>query len=679
MYPAKYLASRDQKRPLNDQNNAKHRAINQNTMMEEDRNKSQISEHRIEDLDSESDHRMESNDQCSDNEAEEYASADNLEFNKSTNHDEMESEVLLNEEEGHSSDPNSKTNPSQVFSVISAEFASREDASTVGESFLSNATHDSPTISLGVQTAAAVDENSQSEIAPIVFNTCFEESPNRMTEPVIDSRVAGGLRQQRASNSNILYCSCKAGEDKNLGSTPPRSGDAKESAGSIQIVQPLSPGLLTLATTNGVSMAPSSSIPVHQRNKHENPDNYYALASRSDSSSQFHQQGAVGVGTFAPSSALVMEESDSVRLSGEESYLASNCGRFDSAVVIDEEALHQTESKIKTDSCCGGKSEASDTPMFVQLSGSRISCLIFVVVVWLVAGLVVGLCQPSQITNLTDASTMNFTLLDDHQYLQDLFSAISGLEVFGDVSSPQSKAMESISRENQDGIFNVRNVGDQYLSERYALRVLYYSTKGDSWLVPDHNFDSTRKTCEWMNATQGNRLQCNDLGEVTDLFLNLAGLNGPIPAELGVLTSLSQLSLAKNSLHGKFRKREPSFHIAAFLVNSCSLIVHATGSIPSSLGNLKDIKLMQFALNQLTGTIPSSFERFTKLERFILHVNQLTGTLPRLWGDDFKRLRINNNKLIGSIPQMPTQMPLEWFQVSDNSFSVSRYVLTAWS
>lgn len=79
---------------------------------------------------------------------------------------------------------------------------------------------------------------------------------------------------------------------------------------------------------------------------------------------------------------------------------------------------------------------------------------------------------------------------------------------------------------------------------------------------------------------------------------------------------------------------------------------------------------MQFALNQLSGSIPSTFESFAKLERFIMHVNQLTGTLPNLWGDDFRRLRINDNKLTGNIPHMPTQLPLDWFQISDNGFTV---------
>jgi hypothetical protein len=83
------------------------------------------------------------------------------------------------------------------------------------------------------------------------------------------------------------------------------------------------------------------------------------------------------------------------------------------------------------------------------------------------------------------------------------------------------------------------------------------------------------------------------------------------------------------------------------------------------------MKFLQLAINTLSGSIPTTFERFTKMERLILHINHLTGTLPNIWQNSFERLRINDNKLNGTIPEMPTQMPLDWFQVSDNEFSVS--------
>jgi hypothetical protein len=95
------------------------------------------------------------------------------------------------------------------------------------------------------------------------------------------------------------------------------------------------------------------------------------------------------------------------------------------------------------------------------------------------------------------------------------------------------------------------------------------------------------------------------------------------------------------------------------------------GTIPTSLGNLNDMKFLQLAINYLSGTIPTTFVRYTKMERLILHINELTGTLPNFWQNSFERLRVNDNFLTGTIPEMPTQMPLDWFQISDNEFTVS--------
>jgi hypothetical protein len=59
------------------------------------------------------------------------------------------------------------------------------------------------------------------------------------------------------------------------------------------------------------------------------------------------------------------------------------------------------------------------------------------------------------------------------------------------------------------------------------------------------------------------------------------------------------------------------------------------------------------------------------MERLQLHMNYLTGTLPDIWTKSFQGLRLNHNKLNGTIPAMLSQMPLDWFQISDNEFSVS--------
>jgi hypothetical protein len=304
----------------------------------------------------------------------------------------------------------------------------------------------------------------------------------------------------------------------------------------------------------------------------------------------------------------------------------------------------------------------------------RMYMFIFVVVV-ISAGVGAGVgayfgtaTSETYITNITSAPTPSPTLLGDYEYLEFLFRTISGDEVL-DETTPQFQALESIYNESQSGVYNVRDLSEQHLEERYALRVLYYSTQGDGWGLADNNFTSTLPTCSWLYATQGNRLQCNEQDEVTDLFLNVVNLNGTIPSELGALSMLSQLSLAKNELYGKSVCTGTC--AGSESIESKPSRTSLLGTIPNSLGDLDDMKFLQLALNKLSGSIPTTFERFTKLERLIIHINHLTGTLPNIWSNSFERLRLNDNKLNGTIPEMPTQMPLDWFQISDNNFSVS--------
>eukprot|EP00980_Cylindrotheca_fusiformis_P003693 scaffold818_cov136-Cylindrotheca_fusiformis.AAC.59 len=322
-------------------------------------------------------------------------------------------------------------------------------------------------------------------------------------------------------------------------------------------------------------------------------------------------------------------------------------GEVVSAAVIDEEALQKEfENKMKAEMVQAAEVDFYEEPGFLQRHTGKIACLCCVLVLALAIGLGVGLGNSSgsseSATNITNSPTMSPTLRSDVDFLEDLFSEISGSAVFDDATTPQAKALESILNETESGVYGTRDVTEQYLKERYALRVFYYSTHGEGWAISNNNFTSTLETCAWMNGTQGNRLDCNDRDEVTGLSLNVFNLNGTIPSELASLSSLSYVSLAQNMLHG---------------------------TIPSSLGELSEMKFLQLAFNALSGTIPDSFEKFTKMERFLLHANELTGTMPDIWGNSFTRLRVHDNKMNGTIPAMPSQMPLDWFQVNDNDFS----------
>ncbi|KAJ3417078.1 hypothetical protein HDV05_006937 [Chytridiales sp. JEL 0842] len=75
-----------------------------------------------------------------------------------------------------------------------------------------------------------------------------------------------------------------------------------------------------------------------------------------------------------------------------------------------------------------------------------------------------------------------------------------------------------------------------------------------------------------------------------------------------------------------------------------------TGSIPSSLGNLRNLQVLFLPRNSLSGSIPDIFGSLPSLQQLQLNDNQLTGTLPssalRSWG----AFDVSGNCITGPAP-----------------------------
>ena len=114
-------------------------------------------------------------------------------------------------------------------------------------------------------------------------------------------------------------------------------------------------------------------------------------------------------------------------------------------------------------------------------------------------------------------------------------------------------------------------------------------------------------------------------GRVAQLLMNREDLTGTIPSELGSLINLRTLWLSRNQL---------------------------TGRIPAELGNLSNLQSLQFHNNQLTGEIPTEWGNLSNLQSLSLSSNQLTGEIPAELGNliNLRTLWLNRNQLTGEIP-----------------------------
>lgn len=179
---------------------------------------------------------------------------------------------------------------------------------------------------------------------------------------------------------------------------------------------------------------------------------------------------------------------------------------------------------------------------------------------------------------------------------------------------------------------------------------LYVSTNGYNWEnfgVP-WNFANNSDPC--VNHWEG--ITCDSSNSnITILNLSGYGLLGTLPESIGNLTSLTQLLLgAANDTYFNF----------------------ISGSIPETISNLIDLKVLFLDNNFFSGTIPNSFTNLISLEQLILSYNHnLTGVIPKNIGNliNLKVLEIEYCSLFGGIPQSIALLPLTTLALNNNSLT----------
>ena len=179
------------------------------------------------------------------------------------------------------------------------------------------------------------------------------------------------------------------------------------------------------------------------------------------------------------------------------------------------------------------------------------------------------------------------------------------------------------------------------VAECDALVALYTSTTGASWTTKT-NWLRTLTPCGWFG------ISCIPAGVgLIDLHDN--SLSGSIPTELGNLANLRDLWLPDNQLTGTMPASLGNLSNLASLWLSNNLM---TGGIPASLGSLNSLYYLNLGFNQLSGSIPVTLGSLTTLQYLYLHENQLTGLIPASLGNltSLRDLILNKNQLTGLIP-----------------------------
>lgn len=274
--------------------------------------------------------------------------------------------------------------------------------------------------------------------------------------------------------------------------------------------------------------------------------------------------------------------------------------------------------------------------------------------------------------------------------------------------SPQQKALNFISVADGAKVpvpGGDKNTPDGYdFMTRYVLSVLYYQTLGDRW-VYSLNFLQPFSVCYWYSVLQYPDLSqefrgvaCTESGQIAALFLTRNNMEGELPKELSLLTTLAAVDFNFNLFRGTIPDTYKSFSnmqnlfimsnrldgsIPSWIDQLTSLrninLSHnlITGRIPTTMGNLQNMKGIAFDNNLLAGKLDGVFDTsvipgFRQLEQLYLENNEFTGTLGIHFAaeSNLTHFDVSDNEFTGVIPTHLFQMTnLEVLDLHDNEFT----------
>ena len=148
-----------------------------------------------------------------------------------------------------------------------------------------------------------------------------------------------------------------------------------------------------------------------------------------------------------------------------------------------------------------------------------------------------------------------------------------------------------------------------------------------------------------------------------------SNMTGRIPSELGNLNGLTLLDLSNNQLTGTIPRALGNLPNLRFLYLQSNRL---TGDIPAELGNLSSLEVLYLWSNQLAGTIPPQLSRANSLEELSFSDNRIVGTIPIELGRlaNLTSLALARNRLSGSIPaELASLGNLQTLKLSGNQLT----------
>ncbi|CAB9522187.1 Leucine Rich Repeat [Seminavis robusta] len=275
-------------------------------------------------------------------------------------------------------------------------------------------------------------------------------------------------------------------------------------------------------------------------------------------------------------------------------------------------------------------------------------------------------------------------------------------------TTAQSKAFKWLLGDPSLGTYSNKRI-----IQRFALATFYHSTEGPRWFRNDNWLNYSSHECNWymshdlagneQNAccrqrryTCGENLTIhNPQGLYEKIYLRNNNVNGELPPELFLLTSMDALVLSEcPELRGSLASTIGNMENLRFvdlrknkllsgsiptevglltnLVQINIIYTRVTGSIPSELGLLSsNLTKIFIDSNMMSGAIPSEIGRLTNLQYLQLFGQSLKGEVPTEFGmlTSLTRLALSDNRLTGPLPSLGALSDLTDLHLDGNSFT----------
>lgn len=249
-------------------------------------------------------------------------------------------------------------------------------------------------------------------------------------------------------------------------------------------------------------------------------------------------------------------------------------------------------------------------------------------------------------------------------------------EEYGVYVKPNTSASLAVEWLALEAILDNRDlVLTSKLAQRFALLTMDYALSATTAEPTSLSVGTVNEDeCSWNGVT------CED-SKVIGIKFGAMNLQGSLPTEIGMLSSLVHLDVSNNRVIGTIP--EELYDLARlekiFLYEN-----NLSGTISSRIINLWDLSHYHLGQNKLTGTIPTTMRSNSrgiyKIRYFNVYNNEMTGTLEegmrlrQMWYMDLGR-----NKFSGTLPSLAEFVRLRHLHLDFNNFTgtVPSTVVTA--